>query len=178
MEKATFGGGCFWCTEAVFKELKGVETVTSGYAGGDMPQPKYEQVASGMTGHAEVVQVEFDPSVISYKQLVEVFFLTHNPTTMNQQGADFGSQYRSIIFYHNDEQKKIIEEVKKELEEKRVYRDRIVTQIEPAKSFYPAEDNHKDYYARNQGAPYCRVVIDPKISKLREKFRPLLKSTA
>lgn len=175
---ATFGGGCFWCTEAIFTRLNGVFKVTNGYAGGTMPEPSYDQVSSGRTGHAEAVQIEFDPSVISYEQLVEVFFLTHDPTTMNRQGADVGEQYRSVIFTHGEDQRKTADTVKARLEAEKVYDDPIVTQIVPADDFYPAETYHQDYYARNPDQPYCQVVINPKVRKLRETFKHLLKPAA
>lgn len=174
-QQATFGSGCFWCSEAVFKRVKGVTTVTSGYAGGKIEQPSYEQVSNGDTDHTEVVQIVFNPDVISYKTLVEIFFGTHNPTTLNRQGNDVGTQYRSVIFYHTDEQKKIAEEVKTQLESEKIFNDPIVTAIEPFKNFYEAEDYHKDYFERNQDQPYCRAVIDPKIAKFRERFQQYLK---
>lgn len=173
---ATFGSGCFWCGQALFKNLSGVTEVVVGYAGGKNPNPTYEQVCSGNTGHAEVFQVTFDPSVITYKQLVEVFFLTHDPTQMNRQGNDVGEQYRSVIFYHDDEQKTIAEGVKFGLEEEKIFDRPIVTQIVPAKEFYPAESYHQDYYAKNPEAGYCQMVIDPKVAKFRKKFFSLLKS--
>lgn len=175
-EIATFGAGCFWCTEAVFQALKGVETVLPGYSGGSMENPTYTQVSNGGTGHVEVAQIEFDPSVISYKQLVEVFFTTHNPTTFERQGADVGEQYKSVIFYHSDVQKQAAEAVKQELAEKHVFDSPIVTEIRPAEPFYEAEDYHKNYYANNPNAPYCTAVIDPKVAKLRQKFTHLLKA--
>ena len=175
LQIATFGGGCFWCVEAVFKELKGVEKVTSGYAGGSVTNPTYRQVCDGETGHAEVTQIEFDPSVVSYETLVEVFFLAHDPTTLNRQGNDVGTQYRSVIFYHTDEQKKITEAVKSRIEKERVYQDPIVTEISSFTDFYPAEDYHQNYYEENAQQPYCRIVIDPKVTKFRQKFKGLLK---
>ena len=175
LQIATFGGGCFWCVEAVFKELKGVEKVTSGYAGGSVKNPTYRHVCDGETGHAEVTQIEFDPSVISYETLVEVFFLAHDPTTLNRQGNDVGTQYRSVIFYHSGEQKKIAEAVKSRIEKERVYKNPIVTEISSFTEFYPAEDYHQNYYEENPQQPYCRVVIDPKVTKFRQKFKGLLK---
>ncbi|MBI3659151.1 peptide-methionine (S)-S-oxide reductase MsrA [Candidatus Acetothermia bacterium] len=175
LQIATFGGGCFWCVEAVFKELKGVGKVISGYAGGPVKNPTYRQVCDGETGHAEVAQIEFDPSVISYETLVEVFFLAHDPTTLNRQGNDVGAQYRSFIFHHTDEQKKIAEAVKSRIEKEKIYRNPIVTEIAPFANFYAAEDYHQNYYEENPQQPYCRVVIDPKVTKFRQKFKELLK---
>lgn len=172
---ATFGAGCFWCSEAIFKELKGVEKVMSGYAGGTVPHPSYEQVCSHATGHAEVVQIEFNPTVISFEQLVEVFFLTHDPTQMNRQGNDVGEQYRSVIFYHDDEQKASAEKVKARVKQERVYSSHMVTQIVPFTNFYTAEDYHQNYYAKNPDAGYCQVIIDPKVAKFRKKFAALLR---
>ena len=171
--KATFGMGCFWCTEAVFQRLKGVKKVTSGYSGGKMKNPTYEDVSSGESGHAEVSQIEFDLSVISYEDLLYVFWRIHNPTTMNQQGADVGTQYRSVIFYHNEEQKKLAENSKKEAQ--KLYENKIVTEILPFDKFYPAENYHQDYYNKNKFYPYCQVVIDPKIKKLQEILNNKLK---
>lgn len=169
LETATFAGGCFWCTEAIFKGLKGVEKVVSGYAGGTMPQPSYEAVSSGTTGHTEAIQITFDPNQISYETLLEVFFATHDPTTPNRQGADVGSQYRSVIFYHDAAQKRTAEKLKKEIVG-------AVTEIIPFTNFYPAEAYHQNYYAQNLDKPYCQVVINPKLTKLREKFSRLLKN--
>jgi methionine-S-sulfoxide reductase len=174
-EVATLANGCFWCTEAVFKELKGVEKVTSGYAGGHVPNPTYKEVCSGDTGHAECLQIIFDPKTISYRDLLRVFFVTHDPTTLNRQGADSGTQYRSAIFTHSDEQKKIAEEVIEEVTKERLYPRPIVTEVTKFTNFYPAEDYHQDYYAQNPNQPYCRVVISPKVAKFREKFRDKLK---
>jgi|SRR3989344_281809 len=171
--KATFGMGCFWCTEAVFQRLKGVKKVTSGYSGGKMKNPTYEDVSSGESGHTEVSQIEFDLSVISYEDLLYVFWRIHNPTTMNQQGADVGTQYRSVIFYHNEEQKKLAENSKKEAQ--KLYENKIVTEILPFDKFYPAENYHQDYYNKNKFYPYCQVVIDPKIKKLQEILNNKLK---
>jgi peptide-methionine (S)-S-oxide reductase len=175
LETATLAGGCFWCLEAVFLELKGVEQVESGYAGGDLPSPSYEQVCSGNTGHAEVVQVTFDPSVISYRELLEIFFTIHDPTTLNRQGADAGTQYRSAIFYHSAAQKATAEEVIAALEAEHVWNGRIVTQVVPYETFYPAEEYHRDYYRQNPGQGYCMIVIAPKVSKLRKAFFEQLK---
>lgn len=169
MEKATLGGGCFWCLEAVYDGVDGVDAVVSGYAGGDTPNPSYRQVCSGTTGHAEVVQVSFDPDVVSYRDLVEIFFTIHNPTTKNRQGADVGPQYRSIILYHDQEQKETAELIIDELEADGVFSDPIVTEVEPLDIFYEAEEKHQDYYRRNPGLPYCQAVIEPKLSKLRKK---------
>lgn len=170
LETATFGGGCFWCTEAIFKRLKGVSKVTSGYSGGKMEKPSYEQVSTGATGHAEAVHIVFDPGVISYPRLLDVFWATHDPTTLNQQGGDIGTQYRSVIFYHTDKQKEEALESKKQLEEEKIYKNKIVTEITPFSSFYTAEEYHQDYYEANKEYPYCSFVIGPKIKKLLEKF--------
>jgi peptide-methionine (S)-S-oxide reductase len=174
-ETATLAGGCFWCLEAVFLELKGVEKVESGYAGGDLPSPTYEQVCSGNTGHAEVVRVTFDPSVISYRELLEIFFTIHDPTTLNRQGADVGTQYRSAIFFHSVAQKATAEQVIAALEAEHVWGSRIVTQVVPYETFYEAEEYHRDYYRRNPEQGYCRIVIAPKVSKLRKAFFEKLK---
>lgn len=162
METATLGGGCFWCTEAIFKRLKGVSSVVSGYAGGSMENLSYERVSSGTTGHAESIQIEFDPSIISYEKILEVFWATHDPTTLNRQGADVGTQYRSVIFYNSDKQKEIAEKSKQ---------PSFVTQILPFDKFYKAENYHQNFYDRNRSSPYCQIVINPKIQKLLEKFR-------
>lgn len=175
-QTATFGGGCFWCVEAVVQRLKGVEKVVSGYSAGQTENPDYRAICSGTTGHAEVVQVTFDPQVISYEDLLTVFMTTHDPTTLNQQGADKGTQYRSIILYHDDSQKAVAEKVIDSLSS--VFDRPIVTQIEALEKFYPAEKYHQDYYNNNSYAGYCRVVIDPKISKLRAKYADRLKETA
>lgn len=167
---ATFGGGCFWCTEAVFEELKGVESVVSGYAGGHVEHPSYEQVCGKQTGHAEVIRVVYDPREISYEELLEAFWKTHDPTTLNRQGNDVGPQYRSVIFYHNDEQKELAEHYRQKLNESGAYRDPIVTQIEPFTNFYEAEAYHQDYYAKNPNQGYCRVQITPKIQTVRDQF--------
>lgn len=174
-EVATLGGGCFWCMEAVFSKLKGVKKVESGYSGGATAQPTYERVSTGTTGHAEVVQINFDPKVISFAEILEIFFAMHDPTTLNRQGSDVGTQYRSVIFYNNDEQKATAEQVIKEITEAKIWDAPIVTQIEPFKAFYRAEDYHKDYFKKNPEQPYCKLVITPKIAKLRERYRKKLK---
>src|SRR4030095_16880062 len=173
-EIATFGAGCFWCVEAVFQELKGVLKVESGFMGGTLPNPSYRDVCTGTTGHAEVARITFDPSVISYSELLEVFWTTHDPTTLNRQGADAGTQYRSAIFYYDDEQKSTAEKSKAEVAPK-IWDQKIVTEITPAETFYPAEDYHQNYYANNQNAGYCQIVINPKIEKVRSKFKDKLK---
>lgn len=169
-EVATLGGGCFWCTEAAFQRLRGVVSVVSGYAGGDVPDPSYEQVCSGRTRHAEVVRVEFDPRVVSFRDLLHVFFTVHDPTTLNRQGADVGTQYRSVVFYHSPEQREEAESVISDLTAEGVWPDPIVTEVSPAPEFYPAESHHQDYYRRNERQPYCQVVISPKLAKLRSRF--------
>ena len=173
METATLANGCFWCTEAIFQMVKGVSSVQSGYSGGSVENPTYEEVSDGDTGHAESLQIEFDPKVVSFKDILFIFFGTHNPTTLNRQGADVGTQYRSVIFYHNEEQKKAAEESLKEAQS--LYDDPIVTAIEPFTHFYPAEDYHKNYYELHKTAPYCRLVIDPKVQKMRKEFAKFLK---
>ena len=175
METATLANGCFWCSEAVFARLDGVRSVLPGYSGGRVENPTYEQVSSGKTGHAEAAQIEFDPAVISFEKLLDVFWHTHDPTTLNRQGNDVGTQYRSAIYYHDERQKAIAEKSKAEIERQRVYRDPIVTEITPFKKFYVAEDYHKNYYNENQNAPYCRFVIDPKIQKLIKHYGSNLK---
>ena len=174
-EVATLGGGCFWCLEAVYDEVRGVESVTSGYAGGTVPNPSYQQVCTGTTGHAEVVQIEFDPTVISYRDLLEIYFSIHDPTTLNRQGADVGTQYRSVVFYHNDEQKQVVTDVIKELAASGTYDGPIVTQVVPFEAFYKAEDYHQEYFQNNQNQPYCRVVISPKVAKFQKHFADRLK---
>ncbi len=174
-ETATFGGGCFWCLEAVFVRLRGVESVVSGYAGGATPNPTYRQVCSGTTGHAEVVQVTFDPSEITDRELLEVFFSMHDPTTLNRQGADAGTQYRSAIYWHDDAQKRTAEAVVAELEAAKTWSDPIVTEIARLDEFHPAEDYHQGYYDANPDAGYCQVVINPKVAKLRAKFAAKLR---
>jgi len=176
MEVATLAGGCFWCLEAVFEQLRGVTKVASGYAGGHVPNPSYDAVCTGTTGHAEVVQVTFDPDQLSYRDLLGVFFTLHDPTTLDRQGGDVGTQYRSAIFYHDDEQRRTAEDVVKELEAEHVFDDAIVTKIEPLQVFYPAEEYHRDYYRRNPNQPYCRAVIAPKVAKLRSKYLAKLKA--
>lgn len=175
MELATLAGGCFWCTEAIFKKLKGVAKVTPGYSGGKDGNPSYESVSRGNTGHAEAIQIEFEPNEISYEKLLEVFFHLHDPTTLNRQGNDVGSQYRSVVFYHNDEQRKIAGKIKGEIGSSKLYPNPIVTEIIPYENFTKAEDYHQDYYAKNSDAPYCRVVIDPKITKLYKSFADVVK---
>jgi peptide-methionine (S)-S-oxide reductase len=177
-EVATLGGGCFWCTEAVFNELKGVEKVESGYSGGTVPNPTYRQVCTGKTGHAEVVQITYDPKVIPYKELLEFFFTAHDPTTLNRQDADVGTQYRSIILYHNSEQKAIAEQVIKEVGSAGVWDRPIVTEVKPFEAFYRAEDYHQEYFRQNPGQAYCQLVIAPKVAKLRKHYREKLKATA
>lgn len=176
-EKATFGGGCFWCIEAVFTNITGVESVIPGYSGGSTENPSYEEVCSGTTGHAEVVQIEYDPSIVSYSELLEVFFAVHNPTTKNRQGPDVGSQYRSVVFYHSPAQKEKVEEFLKKLEKTGEYSDPIVTEVEPLEAFYEAEEYHHDYYEKNPNAPYCAVNIKPKIEKLSVKFEDKVNPT-
>ena len=175
LAKATFAGGCFWCTEAVFEQIEGVKGVVSGYIGGEVPDPTYKDVCTGLTGHAEAVEIEYDPAVVSYPKLLEIFFATHDPTTKNRQGADVGTQYRSGVFYHDDEQKRIAEEVIKRLNEAGAYPQPIVTEVTKATTFYPAEDYHQDYFANNPGQGYCRAVVAPKVDKVQKVFRDLLK---
>jgi peptide-methionine (S)-S-oxide reductase len=175
-EVATLGGGCFWCLEAVFDELRGVEEVVSGYSGGTVPDPTYEQVCRGNTGHAEVVQVTFDPAVVSFREILEVYFSIHDPTTLNRQGADVGTQYRSVVFYHTPEQKRVAEEVITELEEASIWDDPIVTEVTPSGTFYGAENYHQQYFRRNQRQPYCQVVVAPKVVKFRKQHLDRLKA--
>ena len=175
MEQAIFAGGCFWCTEAIFNNLKGVVSVMSGYTGGSIENPTYEQVSGGKTGHAEAIKIEFNPEEIKYTDLLNVFFATHDPTTLNQQGNDMGTQYRSAIFYTSDAERQEAERAVRELEHDKVFSSPIVTELHPLDKFYEAEDYHKNYFARNLDQPYCQVIIDPKIAKLREKFSHLLK---
>ncbi len=175
MEQATLGGGCFWCLEPIYDALRGVVDVVSGYSGGHVPHPTYEQVCTGRTGHAEVVQITFDPAVITYRELLEVFFTIHDPTTLNRQGADVGPQYRSVIFYHSPEQRATAEDVIAELERQGVWDDPIVTELAPFEVFYPAEDYHQQYFERNPFQGYCRVVIAPKVAKFRQKYLARLK---
>jgi len=174
-ENATLAGGCFWCLEAVFLDLKGVEHVASGYAGGDAPRPTYEQVCSGTTGHAEVVSIRFDPHVVSFRDLLDVFFTIHDPTTLNRQGDDVGTQYRSAIFYHSPEQQATAQAKIAELEGAGEWDDAIVTQVVPLEEFFPAEEYHRDYFRRNPNQSYCRIVIAPKVAKARAKFLAKLK---
>jgi peptide-methionine (S)-S-oxide reductase len=174
-EVATLAGGCFWCLEAAFAELKGVERVESGYTGGRTPNPSYEQVCSGTTGHAEVVQITFDPEVVSFRDLLHVFFTIHDPTTLNRQGADAGTQYRSAIFYHSPEQRAAAEQVMAELGAEEVWDAPIVTELVPLERFYPAEEYHRDYYRRNPDQGYCRAVIAPKVAKVRKLYLDKLK---
>ncbi len=176
-EVATLGGGCFWCVEAVFEQLEGVEKVESGYAGGTTANPTYKQVCTGTTGHAEVVQVTFDPAVISYRDVLEVFFAVHDPTTLNRQGADVGTQYRSAVFYHSPEQKRVAENVIAELAREGVFGKPIVTEVVPAGTFYKAEDYHQGYFRANPSQPYCAAVVGPKVAKFRQKFAARLKKT-
>lgn len=170
LETATFGAGCFWCVEAVFQRLNGVKSVMPGYAGGNVKNPTYKQVCTGTTGHAEVAQINYDPKQISYKELLEVYWRTHDPTTANRQGNDIGTQYRSVIFFHNEDQKKIAEEMKEKLSESGIWKDPVVTQIEPLTTFYKAEDYHYNYYNENTSQPYCSYVIAPKIEKFKKAF--------
>lgn len=169
-EIATLAGGCFWCTEAIFTRLKGVISVMPGYTGGNVENPTYEDVCTGTTGHAEAIQIEFDPSLIPFEKLLDIFWHTHNPTTLNRQGNDIGTQYRSSIFYSDEKQKEVAEKSKAELEIEGVYKDPVVTEIVPFTNFYVAENYHKDYYERNKGKSYCNFVIDPKIHKLLKDY--------
>jgi len=175
MARATFGAGCFWCTEAVFQQLKGVHSVVSGYSGGTVKNPTYRQVCTGKTGHAEAVQITYDPKVISYPDLLEVFWQTHDPTTLNRQGADVGTQYRSVIFWHTEEQKRLAESYKEKLNKAGAFKNPIVTEISPFKEFYRAEDYHQNYYLQNGRQPYCQAIIRPKVEKVRKVFHDRLK---
>ena len=175
LETATLAAGCFWCVEAVLDDLNGVVDVVSGYAGGHTENPTYREVCDGTTGHAEVAQIKFDPSVISFKEILQVFFAVHDPTTMNRQGNDVGTQYRSTIFYHDDEQKRVAEEVIKEVTAEGVYDDPIVTEVVPFEKFWPAEDYHQEYFLNNPNQPYCQAVVAPKVAKFRKKFVDKLK---
>lgn len=177
-ETATLGAGCFWCVEAVFDDLQGVESVESGYSGGHTENPTYKEVCSETTGHAEVVQVNFNPQEISFKEILQVFFTVHDPTQLNRQGNDIGTSYRSAVFYHSDEQKTVAEETIKEIEAEGVYDKKIVTQIAPFDKFYMGEDYHQEYFANNQNQPYCAAVVAPKVAKFRQKFTSRLKSRA
>jgi peptide-methionine (S)-S-oxide reductase len=175
MQTATFGTGCFWCTEAIFESLKGVSKAVSGYSGGKTANPTYEQVCSGQTGHAECIQVTFDPSVISFQELLEAFWKSHDPTTLNRQGADVGTQYRSVIFYHTDEQRQFAQDYKKKLNDNKAFDNPVVTEIAPFTTFYPAEDYHQEYFRLNGHAPYCQFVIAPKLDKFKKIFNDKLK---
>lgn len=175
MAIATFGAGCFWCVEAVFQQMEGVQAVESGYTGGHVPNPTYTAVCEGTTGHAEVAQISFDPGIVSYEELLEVFWRTHDPTTLNRQGNDVGTQYRSSIFYHDDTQKKIAEASKAAAQESGLWDDPIVTEISPIGDYYPAEDYHQNYYNLNSNQPYCVFVISPKVAKFRKLFKDKLK---
>jgi peptide-methionine (S)-S-oxide reductase len=177
-ELATLAGGCFWCLEAAFQELAGVSSVRSGYAGGSVAQPTYQQVCSGATGHAEVVQVAFDPDAIAYEDLLRVFFTIHDPTTLDRQGADVGTQYRSAVFYHSDEQRQAAERVMREITDAKLYPAPLVTRLEPLDEFWPAEAYHDDYYRRNPGNRYCQIVIDPKLAKFRKQHADRLRARA
>jgi peptide-methionine (S)-S-oxide reductase len=175
-EIATLGGGCFWCLEAVYQELRGVKKVESGYSGGDVPNPTYRQVCSETTGHAEVVQVTFDPNEVSYRDILEVYFTIHDPTTLNRQGADVGTQYRSVIFYHDEDQKRTAKEVTSELETEGIWNSPIVTEVAPFDEFYVAEDYHQNYFRNNGFQPYCQVIIAPKVAKFRKQHLERLKA--
>jgi peptide-methionine (S)-S-oxide reductase len=175
-EVATLAGGCFWCLEAVFEDLRGVLAVESGYSGGAVQNPTYQQVCAGTTGHAEVVQVTFDPQQVSFRELLEVFFTIHDPTTLNRQGADVGTQYRSAIFYHSPEQKEVAQQTIDELNEQQIWDAPIVTQVEPLEEYYKAEDYHQEYFANNASQPYCRAVVAPKVAKFRKHFLERLKA--
>lgn len=170
LAKVTFGGGCFWCVEAVFENVRGVEDVVSGYAGGRRPNPNYKQVCTGRTGHAEVCEIKYNPEEVSFKELLEIFWKTHDPTTLNRQGVDVGTQYRSVIFYHDVEQKKVAEKYKNSLDESGAFANKIVTQITKAPKFYVAEDYHQDYYRKNPGQGYCAAVVRPKVEKFKKVF--------
>lgn len=176
IETATVANGCFWCSEAIFSRIKGIKSALPGYAGGVIENPTYEEVCSGSTGHAESIQIEFDPRVISFEKILDIFWLTHDPTTLNRQGNDIGTQYRSSIFYHDEKQRKLAEKSKKEIEKNGIYKDPIVTEIVPFKNFYVAEDYHKNYYDTHLYAPYCNFIIDPKIRKLFQKYEVLIKT--
>ncbi|MEQ9304640.1 MAG: peptide-methionine (S)-S-oxide reductase MsrA [Marinoscillum sp.] len=176
MEKITLGSGCFWCTEAIFQRLAGVESAVSGYSGGKTKDPFYREVVSGKTGHAEVVQVTYDPDLISLEEILEVFWKTHDPTTLNRQGNDVGTQYRSAVFFHNSEQKETAERLKKALDESGAWGDPIVTEITPIDTFYPAEDYHQDYYNENGSQPYCQFIVAPKVKKFKEVFGDKMKN--
>jgi methionine-S-sulfoxide reductase len=174
-DEITLGGGCFWCLDAIYREIRGVEKVLSGYSGGSVANPTYEEVCTGSTGHAEVVQITFNPRIITAEKLLQIFFVIHDPTTLNRQGADVGTQYRSIIFYRNQKQKDVIDKVTGELKKDNVYKNPIVTEIVPFQYFYAAEDYHQDYYSQNKEQSYCRVIINPKLEKFKKTFRDNLK---
>src|SRR6056297_22630 len=174
-EEATFGAGCFWCTEAIYDMVDGIVEAEAGFSGGEVTNPSDREVVSGKTGHAEVARIKYDPEVISYEELLEIFWHTHNPTTLNRQGADIGTQYRSVIFYHNDEQKRIAEDSKNQMNRSGYFNKPIVTAIEPYKNFFVAEENHQNFYKNNSNQPYCRFRIDPKMDKLQKQFNDLLK---
>jgi peptide-methionine (S)-S-oxide reductase len=175
LEVATLGGGCFWCLEPIYDELKGVTDVVSGYSGGTVANPSYEEICTGRTGHAEVIQVTFDPKVVSFREVLQLFFTFHDPTTLNRQGADVGTQYRSVVFYHNTEQKSITEEVMREIEGAKIWKGPIVTEVTPLGVFYPAEEYHQEYFHRNPRQSYCQVVIAPKVAKFRKQYTDKLK---
>ena len=174
----TVGGGCFWCTEAIFKELRGVIKVVPGYSGGNVKNPSYREVCTGSTGHAEVIQITYNPELITISEILEVFFMTHDPTTLNRQGPDTGTQYRSAIFYHSEEQKKAAENIIKQYETEKIFEMPVVTEITPFKAFYPAENYHHDYFEQNKRQPYCQFVISPKIEKFKEKYKDRLKNNS
>lgn len=174
-EKATLGAGCFWCVEAVFDQLKGVESVQSGYSGGHIQSPTYEEVCTGRTGHAEVVQITYNPQMIKFEELLEVFWTVHDPTTLNRQGEDVGTQYRSAIFYHNQPQKKVAEDYIKQLNQAKTFAEKIVTEVTKFEVFYPSENYHDNYYKRNGDQPYCRMVVRPKVNKFQKQFQNKLK---
>ncbi len=175
VQKITLGGGCFWCTEAIFKELKGVINVVPGYSGGTVENPSYREVCTGSTGHAEVVQITFNPDEISVAEILEIFFMTHDPTTLNRQGPDSGTQYRSVIFYHTEEQRKASENIKKQLDAEKIFDMPIVTELTEYKAFYPAEDYHHNYFEQNREQPYCKFVVNPKIQKFKKIYKDKLK---
>ncbi len=176
MEKATLAGGCFWCTEAVFQRIDGVKQVTSGFTGGHIKNPPYREVVTGRTGHAESIEIKFDPEIVTFEELLYMFFATHDPTTLNRQQNDVGTHYRSAIFYHSEAQKETAENVVRKLEEEKTFKDPIVTEIAPAGEFYVAEQEHHDYYNQNRNQPYCRVIIDPKVQKLKHTFSKKVKA--
>jgi len=177
-EEATFGAGCFWCTEAIYEQIHGIVDAEAGFSGGNVKNPSYREVVSGNTGHAEVARIKYDPEIISFEELLEVFWHTHNPTTLNRQGADIGTQYRSAIFYHNDEQKRIAEKSFKKTDESDLWEDPIVTEIAPLENYYKAENYHQNYYENNPNAGYCQIVIAPKIKKFKKEFSYLLKKAS